>query len=63
MKISEYTGLSRAIFRELLAQNIDCMRIMASILIYKKRVVDGIVELNENGSKEEKISNIIKDSG
>jgi hypothetical protein len=36
---------------------------MASILVYRNIVVDGMVELNENGSKEEKISSIIKDIG
>jgi len=39
------------------------MRIMANIFVYRNIVVDGMVELNENGSKEEKMSNIIKDSG
>jgi len=32
---------------------------MATILVYRNRVVDGMVELNENGSKEEKMSSII----
>ena len=59
VKIKEKSGDKSAILRDDLVQNIDCIRIIANIFVYRNSVVDGTVELNENGSKDEKISNII----